>query len=249
MSRPQGVQASDRYPIDVVFVIDATESMSPFLDQVKGRVHDLEDELTRKLAEKGRGLESLAVRVVAFRDSRDHPSSAFELSDMFVLPDRRADFKKFVDSIQAKGGGDAPESGLEALYLAMRSPWRSTPRELKRRHIIVLFTDADAHLLDGTQIPIKYTQAMTPRSFSQLKGCWGPSESNQLMDQRAKRLVMFAPLQVEAQDESGNAIQQPTIWGRVADEFENSLMVSSRAGHGVQEVTWDEVLAGLVASV
>lgn len=249
MSRPQGVQASDRYPVDVVFAIDATESMAPFLDQVKGRVQELEDDFSRKLAEKGRGLESLAVRVVAFRDSRDHPSSAFELSDMFRLPDGRVEFKKFVDAIQAKDGGDAPESGLEALYLAMRSPWRSTPRELKRRHIIMLFTDADAHLLDGTQIPMKFTQAMTPRNFSQLKGCWGPSENVQLMDQRAKRLVLFAPSQVEVQDESGGTALHNTIWGRVADEFENTLFVPSQAGQGVQEVTWDEVLSGLVASV
>lgn len=55
---------------------------------------------------------------------------------------------------------DEPESGLEALALAMGSDWETSGTS--KRHAIVLFTDASAHpleqQLDG--IPENYPSPM-----------------------------------------------------------------------------------------
>lgn len=44
-----------------------------------------------------------------------------EESQFFILPEEKQEFYNFVSQIKAGGGGDEPESGLEALALALRS--------------------------------------------------------------------------------------------------------------------------------
>ena len=70
----------------------------------------------------------LRVRVVAFRDLVADGDAAVEESPFFALPDERARFSEFVGGLRAEGGGDAPESGLEAVALAINSPWTSDRR-------------------------------------------------------------------------------------------------------------------------
>ena len=58
---------------------------------------------------------------------------------------------EFVNGLIAEGGGDAPESGLEAVALAMNSPW--TTAGDRRRQVIVVWTDQPAHPLDPSVVP------------------------------------------------------------------------------------------------
>ena len=59
--------------------------------------------------------------------------AALQESPFFELPAEETGFSGFVNSLVAEGGGDAPESGLEAVALAMTSPW--TTRGDRRRQI------------------------------------------------------------------------------------------------------------------
>jgi len=107
------------------------------------------------------------------------------VSEWFRLPDQNADFKAFLDKLEARGGGDGPETAIDAISLAMMQDWVKTGS--KRRHAIVLWTDA----------PTKWPgeQKMDPRlpqSMPEFVRMWqDPMES--IMDYKAKRLFVFAP--------------------------------------------------------
>ncbi len=66
----------------------------------------------------------------------------------------------------AGGGGDAPEDGYEALAYAIRLKW-NTAENVKKRHIIVLFTDEDAHPLGFGKTSQYYPKEM-PNDYQEL---------------------------------------------------------------------------------
>ena len=237
--RPRG----ERFPIDVVFVIDATESMVDLLERVKIRILTLDVALKDELQRSKRVLDSLRVKIIVFRDLYDDPNSAFEVTKFFDLPLQRAEFEDAVSRIEAYGGDDLVESGLEALFLAMRSAWRNEPQDLKRRHIIMLFTDQDAHDL-GASIPTKYAQLPHPRTIANLKKLWGPPTRGGLMNERAKRLVLFAPESITSND----GIVASTHWTEMKEEWEN-VWLETRTDTGLLDLTWEEVVKTLVATI
>lgn len=238
-----GIRATgEKFPIDVVFVVDATESMSGLLETVKFRILSLDSDIAERLKLSNRILESLRVRLIVFRDLYDNPKTAFEVTRFHDLPAQQAEFANAVKSIEAFDGGDQPESGLEALFVAIRSGWRNEPKDLKRRHIIMLFTDQDAHEL-GAKIPTDLAQLPHPRSLSDLKKLWAPHRLNGFMNERARRLVLFAPDQVE-----GDSGLTPTVWAQISQEWENVWM-SVGEREGLRDVMWKEVVDKLVATI
>lgn len=232
-----------RYPIDIVFVVDATESMGPLLDTVKHHILKLESDLRTRLQESGKDIDSLRARLIAFRDIIDHPESAIVATDFFDLPAQQDAFEAEIRGIRPFGGADAPESGLEALFIAMRSEWRREPRDLKRRHIIMLFTDQEAHPLGEVRIPLKYANEPHPKSMADLKRLWGPPSEQALMDGRYRRLVLFAPGSVDV-----DGRQVTTYWEQIAAEWENVVQVSVTSS-GLKDVAWNQIIQALVATV
>jgi hypothetical protein len=98
------------------------------VDHRPGEGHALRfcDDVQRNLTEKGKNVDQLRVRVLAFRDFKADGVAALQESPFFPLPAERAGFSDFVNGLIAKGGGDAPESGLEAVALAINSPWTTS---------------------------------------------------------------------------------------------------------------------------
>jgi hypothetical protein len=238
-----GIRATgEKFPIDVVFVVDATESMTSLLETVKFKILSLDSDIAERLRKSNRVLESLRVRLIVFRDLYDDSESAFDVTRFFDLPTQQAEFAATVKNIEAFGGGDQPESGLEALFLAMKSGWRNEPQDLKRRHIIMLFTDQDAHEL-GAKIPVRFAQPPHPRSLSDLKRLWAPHRLQGLMNDRARRMVLFAPDRVESGDGATS-----TVWAQISQEWEN-VWISIGEREGLQDVIWDEVVDKLVATI
>lgn len=132
--------------VDIVFAIDATESMQPLIDKVKSLTLSFREELEKGLKENRRIIKNLRIKVIVFRDYYVDDKYAMEESQFFILPEEKQEFYNFVSQIKAGGGGDEPESGLEALALALRSDFVKDGD--KKRHVIVLFTDASAHPLE-----------------------------------------------------------------------------------------------------
>ena len=54
--------------VDIVFAIDATESMQPLIDKVKSLTLSFREELEKGLKENRRIIKNLRIKVIVFRD-------------------------------------------------------------------------------------------------------------------------------------------------------------------------------------
>jgi hypothetical protein len=222
-----------RYAVDIVFCIDVTGSMYPVLDQVKEGALSFHKRLEESMAGKDKAISQLRLRVVAYRDFRDDPSDALEESPFFTVPDQVGHFESFVRGLQAGGGGDEPESGLEALAVALNSDWERG--QDRRRHIVALFTDASAHPLGVGRSARTYPQA-APSSIDDLLEIWGYGGSQAaVMENAAKRLLLFAP--------------DTSPWNEIQADWNNTIWVPSRAGEGLNEIEFNEIIDAISNSI
>ena len=176
------------YAVDIVFCIDVTGSMTPIIDAVKANALRFYDDVQSNLTAKGKNVDELRVRVVAFRDFGADGEAALEESPFFQLPSEQSDFRDFVNRLVAEGGGDAPESGLEAVALAMTSRW--TTRGERRRQVIVVWTDQPAQPLNPAVLPPSLRERV-PGDFSALTDLWEDAQGP--LGSSSKRLILFAP--------------------------------------------------------
>ena len=134
-----------KYNVDIVFVIDATGSMSDLIDIVKKNAVNFHSDIQEVMSKKGKTIQELRVKVIAFRDYIADGEEAMLRTDFFTLPNEIEAFQDTVNSISAFGGGDEPEDGLEALAFAIRSKWNK--EGLKRRQLIVVWADGSTQPL------------------------------------------------------------------------------------------------------
>ena len=220
--------------MDIVFCIDITGSMQPTIDKVKGFATSLYDDLIPfMIKEAHREVKALRVKVIGFRDFFCDGKYALEESDFFKLPEQNQEFKNFVSSLDAKGGGDDPESSLEALALAMKTDWVkiSDLNTQRSRHVIVLFTDDAAHRFEEaeTYTGVNYPSGM-PKSYKELLMAWnGQGDISLSMDKRAKRLIVFAP-------------EESYPWSDMSEDFENAVFLPMTKAEGGEDIAREAII-------
>jgi len=219
------------YSVYIVMCIDGTGSMSPVIDLVKANALRFESDLAAAMESKQKSIDNLRVRVIVFRDIFVDRGEAFVISDFFPLPQERDGFSGFVSGIRATGGGDEPESALEALAIALNSEWVRSGD--KRRHVVIVWTDASAHHLEERSRRSNDANCPPgiPDSFSALTALW----EGQTVDQSAKRLLVYAP--------------DLYPWPEIQSTWESVVHVASRAGSGLAEVDYSAVLEAIANSV
>ncbi|MCC6510949.1 MAG: VWA domain-containing protein [Pirellulaceae bacterium] len=121
-----------RTQADIVFCIDATGSMQPCLEGVLSGLDGLVNGLSKA------GHVDARYRLIAYRDYHSPdcriPWNIYDFSSA-------AEFSQQLRRVKAEGGGDDPESTLDAMFLALNSPWRT-----QRTHkTVVVLTDDDTH--------------------------------------------------------------------------------------------------------
>ncbi len=226
MAAPRGLA----YAVDIVFCIDVTGSMTPILDTVKTNALRFYDDVQKNLTEKGKNVDQLRVRVVAFRDFVADGGAAMQESPFYELPSEQAQFSDFVNGLIAQGGGDAPESGLEAVSLAINSPWTASGD--RRRQVIVVWTDTPAQPLGAAPLPAELAGRI-PANFSDLTDLWENEQG--VMGSSSKRLILFAP------DGPG--------WSDVSGVWENVVHHPSQAGGGLSDVDYGTIIDSIGNSV
>jgi hypothetical protein len=220
------------YAVDIVLVIDATGSMSGIIERVKDRALSFYGDLDAMMKEKAKYVDHLQLRVVVFRDFyADAPEEALQASPFFPLPEQADRFAAFVRGVSASGGGDEPETALEALAEAMASPW--TTGVAKRRQVIVVWTDASAHKLEhlAGRKPRGYPDT-APTDFNDLTDRW---EGQEVMDANSRRLIIYAP--------------DAYPWNEIGSAWENTIHYPSKAGEGLAEVDYKAILDAIAQSV
>ena len=172
---------------DIVFCIDASGSMERFLYNFREALPNLENTVKKGFEENERDFGNARVRFVLFRDFGCDKEPLVE-SEFFTLPEDADAMMAFLEYVEPIGGGDQPESALEALTLAVKSEWR-TGRDV--RQTVVLFTDADAHPLGEHAWLPHYPEDM-PASSDELRAFWNQGGENGCLKARG-RVVAVTP--------------------------------------------------------
>jgi len=121
-------------PVDIVFVLDITESMQPYIDAVKQNMINFAQDLAQNHRDYRLGL-------VTFED---YVVSAYPDCNCAYSKTMTPDVQKFTDwvgTLHAGGGGDIPEDQLDALAYAATLPFRPDAQG-----IVILITDAPPHV-------------------------------------------------------------------------------------------------------
>jgi len=131
----QGPVVQKRPPVDIVFVVDTTGSMEPYIEGVKLKITEFADALSAQGTDFRLGL-------VDFKD--------LILSEPMVTYPFTNDVGRFRSYAQAMhdnfgGGGDYPESSLEAIMKAAENSGALKYRDEAER-MLILITDAPPHI-------------------------------------------------------------------------------------------------------
>ena len=130
-------------PVDIVFVMDVTESMQPYIDAVKQNIISFAQDLAANNRDYRLGLVTFEDYVISKYPDCNCPYRNAMTSDVHQ-------FIEWVSGLHAGGGGDIPEDQLDALAYAASFPFRP-----EAEGIIILVTDAPPHHAgDGSE----YTQ-------------------------------------------------------------------------------------------
>ena len=120
-------------PVDIVFVMDVTESMQPYIDAIKQNMVNFAHDLASNNRDYRLGLVTFEDYVVSKYPDCNCPYQKTMTSDV----------NKFIDwvgTLRASGGGDIPEDQLDALAYASSFPFRP-----QAQGIIIIITDAPPH--------------------------------------------------------------------------------------------------------
>lgn len=224
-------QGLGNYCVDIVMCIDATGSMQPIIDEVKNNALLFYQKFVDSMDEADKEVDELRIKVIVFRDFICDSEPMVE-SDFFSLPNDNAKFRDFVMKIEACGGGDTPENALEAIALAIKSKW--TLSGSRRRHAILVFTDAPALELGERKDMLGYPQGM-PRNIAELGAWWEGTDQyfKGNYQPKAGRLVAFVP-----KEKPWNDLQS---WNRFWPAF-------SQAGTGLSDVDIQSAIDLMVGS-
>jgi len=102
--------------IDVVFILDATGSMGPYIEEAKRMITDI----TNKIIRENPDLD-IRVALVLYRDHPPQEYSFVTQVNDFVNP---AEFDALIRPVFASGGGDHPEAVWDGVDAAFGLSWR-----------------------------------------------------------------------------------------------------------------------------
>lgn len=120
----------DACSTDLLFLIDTTGSMAPYLNAATAQVRSLVDEIKASFFNDA----DVRIAVVAYKDHSDRVS--IQSLDFTTSADR---VHCFLGELSAFGGGDAPEDVLGGIREALNKTWR------QRTRCIIHICDSPAH--------------------------------------------------------------------------------------------------------
>ncbi len=214
------------YDVDIVFCIDGTGSMGPVIDEAKERMADFPRLLSEGMEDADKPMGQLRVKLITFRDLNVDTDALTE-AGFFTVPDQMSDFLEAINNLEARGGGDEPENALDAVARAMQSDWCETG--WKRRHLIVVFTDASAIALDTG----KHVSGV-PADLKTLQEWWENGVPGGNLEFSSRRMVIFAP--------------EMYPWNLIAN-WNAVNYKTSVAGKGMTGIDMDDIVDKIVKSI
>lgn len=133
---------------DIVFLIDATGSMKPCIEGLKDNILSFVETLTGADANNECPLQDWRIKVAGYRDAEDNPETWWE---EFPFTRDIGKVRGHFGELKAHGGGDEPESLLDALHKLALMPVmgpqeEEVPDKWRARgsahRVVIVFTDA-----------------------------------------------------------------------------------------------------------
>ena len=215
--------------IDIVFCIDASGSMEKHLDHVKKMVPKMCEDIKNDFENKARHVGNLRARIIVFRDYIADGKEAMLATDFFELPKEQEQFLSVVNGIKTTPYGHGPSNGLEALAYAIRSKWNT--EGMKKRQVIVVFSDSVTHYLGYGKLSPSYPNGMA-KDMKELTAWWGDCVNPGFVNENAKMLFIFAP--------------NDLYWSEISDRWNNVIHYPSKAGEGIEELDGYKDIIGTV---
>ncbi len=158
---PPAPRAKTRGVADIVFLVDVSGSMQPCLDALVRNIEVFVDSLSRGDANNAAPVKDWRGKVVGYRDLESADSEGLPwIEDHPFVRDAVA-LKAQLGTLRAQGGGDEPESLLDALYTVAtmeaspKGAQGEEPTKWRYRseaaRVVVVFTDAS--FKETLQIP------------------------------------------------------------------------------------------------
>ncbi len=169
---------------DVVFLIDVSGSMQPCIDSLQKNIATFVKFCREPDENQGVAVKDLRIKVCGYRDHTADGETWFQSSPFVIVTDSVAPLEAHLASLQARGGGDEPESLLDALFKVgsmgeSGAQDEADPERWRRRarRMVIAFTDATYH-----------------PTITAEEGNGGNWESvGQLLMGKKIKLVLFAP--------------------------------------------------------
>ncbi len=137
---------------DVVFLIDVSGSMAPIIDALRKNIEAFVDSLSSGDANNAAPVRDWRGKVVGYRDIEAAQSEGLEWYEDHPFVRDTVALKAQLAALRAQGGGDEPESLLDALYKVATmeaSPKGAQSEEASKwryrsdaARVVVVFTDA-----------------------------------------------------------------------------------------------------------
>ncbi len=137
---------------DVVFLIDVSGSMAPIIDALRKNIEAFVDSLSSGDANNAAPVRDWRGKVVGYRDIEAAQTEGLEWFEDHPFVRDTVALKAQLAALRAQGGGDEPESLLDALYKVSTmeaSPKGAQSEEAQKwryrseaARVVVVFTDA-----------------------------------------------------------------------------------------------------------
>ena len=184
MAENEGQYHKVKGVVDICFLIDATGSMQPCIDDIKANIRNFITMLTTPDANGGVMINDWRACICGYRDFKYDPKYGKDAMVMNKFTRDPAELESQLSSLKAEGGGDEPESLLDALY--------SVVSRGKTAKGAALEDDKWRYASDAARCVIVFTDASFHPDMETIPG--GTVEDViQLLQQERIRLSLFAP--------------------------------------------------------
>jgi hypothetical protein len=119
--------------LDLVFCLDCTGSMGPYIDKAKESIKSI----ISKIIEKS-GCDDILFGLVAYRDHP--PQDNTYITKKFNFTNKLETMQTYLNELVANGGGDGPEALTSALFEIKNMEWRESTTK-----ITIVISDAPPH--------------------------------------------------------------------------------------------------------
>ena len=224
---------------DIVFLIDVTGSMQPCIDALRDNIRGFIETLSSKDANNGSPVKDWRARVVGYRDFPADGEAKWLVDNEFVRDAGALGGQ--LSRLVAEGGGDEPESLLDALYLVSKAPETERgapedPRKWRRRgsaaRIVVVFTNVGFHPMVSTPGParggntydvihVMLDQRIRLKMFCPALPCF--EELGMMPGSVVHQFPPDGPARGEA---LADIAKNREIWEAIADSIVNSFFIS-----------------------